>query len=230
MFIKKKRKTGIAQQLIYSTYYNQRNKHKNLIHLFKREGESTLIVPLTIYKTYAFDMKYWKRNIKTDKPNINITMINDSNIKLMIDIWKQLDDHFVCTIKQNINNLKLLLSTNNIFIGILCIDNVPTSLYMFRNTFTTYNGEKSLEFFASYNNYSINLNEKLFTLGALICVDEIYKFSPIRYLFIENISNNNIIIKNILERYSSIYQSVYSYYFYNFGIRPLTSSNIFISV
>jgi len=225
---KKKRKQGIAQQIIYSTYVNHRNIHKNVVYLFKREGENTLIVPLTIYKTYAFDMKYWKCDIDTDKPNIKVVMINDSNLGLIIDMLESINNKFKCVIKSNIANIKALLATKNIYIGVLFINNEPTSMYMFRNTYTSYNGENSLELFASYNNSTLNSNEKLFTLCALIVIDKIRNFSPIRYLFIENISNNNIIIKNILERYSSYHQSVYSYYFYNFGVRPLLSSDVFV--
>lgn len=225
---KKKRKQGVAQQIIYSTYVNHRNIHKNVIYLFKREGENTLIVPLTIYKTYAFDMKYWKRDISADKSHINLVLINDSNLNLIIDFWKSINNKFKCVIKSNISNIKGLLATKNIYIGVLFINNVPTSLYIFRNTYTTYDKERSLEFFASYNNPILNPNEKLFTLGALITIDKIRKFSPTRYLFIENISNNNIIIKNILERYTSYHQSIYSYYFYNFAVHPLFSSDIFI--
>ncbi len=225
---KEKRKQGIAPETIYSHYVNHRKRHENVVFMFKRESDSTMIVPLCIYKNYGFDIKYWKRDISFDQPNINVVLINDSNLKLIIDFWNSIGDKFECVIKPNIGNIKHLLANNNIYISVILINNVPVSIYIFRKTYTTYNGDNSLEFIASYNDVESNKNEKMFTLGALISIDKIRKFSPIRYLFIENISNNFIIIKHILARYASFVQITTSYYFYNFGIRPLLSTDVFI--
>uniref|UniRef100_A0A6C0C4Q0 glycylpeptide N-tetradecanoyltransferase n=1 Tax=viral metagenome TaxID=1070528 RepID=A0A6C0C4Q0_9ZZZZ len=225
---KEKRKRGIAPEIIYSHYVNHRKSHKNVVFLFKREGDSTMIVPLCIYKNYGFDMKYWYKNISFDQPNINVVLINDSNLKLILDIWNSIDSNFECVIKPNISNIKHLLESENIYISVVMVNNVPVSIYVFRKTYTTYNGENSLEFIASYNDVNMNPNEKMFTLGALISIDKIRKISPLRYLFIENISNNFIIIKHILERYTSFVQITTSYYFYNFGLRPLMSTDVFM--
>ena len=225
---KEKRKQGVAPETIYSHYVNHRKRHKNVVFMFKRESDSTMIVPLCIYKNYGFDIKYWKQDISFDQPNINVVLINDSNLKLIIDFWNSIGDKFDCVIKPNINNIKHLLANNNIYISVILVNNVPVSIYIFRKTYTTYNGDNSLEFIASYNDVELNKNEKMFTLGALISIDKIRKFSPIRYLFIENISNNFIIIKHILARYASFVQITTSYYFYNFGIRPLLSTDVFI--
>ena len=59
------RKKGIAPQMIQTHEYNQRhgrhdkNKNNTPISLFKREGDLTGIVPLTVYKTVVFNMKTW---------------------------------------------------------------------------------------------------------------------------------------------------------------------------
>jgi len=225
---KEKRKRGIAPEIIYSHYVNHRKKHKNVVFMFKREGDNTMIVPLCIYKNYGFDMKYWYKDITFDQSNIKVELINDSNLKLIIDFWNSIDDKFKCVMKPNIANVENLLASKNIYISVILMNNVPVSIYIFRKTYTTYNGDNSLEFIASYNDVDLNPNEKLFTLGALISIDKIRKFSPLRYLFIENISNNFIIIKHILERYSSFIQITTSYYFYNFGIHPLISTDVFI--
>jgi hypothetical protein len=225
---KDKRKQGVAQQVIYSHYVNHRKRHKNCIFLFKREGETTSIVPLTIYKTYCFDIKYWKKNIKFDVPNIEITMINGSNIKIILDLLNDIDDNFKCVIKPNIANLKTLCEKKNIYITAVFIDKSPCCLYFFRNTYTTYKNEGCLELTASFLNKKFIDNEKLFTLGALISIDNLIKISPCRYLFIENISNNNYIIKNILEKYTPLSKYSNSYYFYNFAYHPFYSTDVFL--
>lgn len=225
---KQKRKQGIAQQVIYSHYVNHRKQHRNCVFLFKREGETTSIVPLTIYKTYCFDMKYWKKDIKFDEPNIETVIVNDSNLKTILSIFNKIDDEFECVIKPNISNIKQLCLKKNIYISAVFIDKTPVCLYFFRNTYTTYKGENCLELTASFLNKSVNTNEKLFTLGALISIDKLRFISPHRYLFIENISNNNFIVKNILEKYAPLTKYSNSYYFYNFAYRPFYSTDVFI--
>ena len=92
------------------------NKHKNVVFLFKRESDSTFIVPVTVYKTYGFDMKYWTKNIKFDQPNIKTVIINDANLNLIIDILNKIDKSFSCVIKPIITNIKNLLLNKNLFI------------------------------------------------------------------------------------------------------------------
>ena len=54
---KNKRKMGIAPKTIYSHVYNQSIKqNKPIVYLFKREGASTLIVPITKYGNYIAEM------------------------------------------------------------------------------------------------------------------------------------------------------------------------------
>ena len=49
------RNKGIAPKIIQTHEYIQRHKNKNIcVSLFKREGNLTGIVPLTIYTTYQF--------------------------------------------------------------------------------------------------------------------------------------------------------------------------------
>jgi len=225
---KNKRKKGIASETIYSHYVNQRSKYKNLICLFKREGDSTFIVPATVYKTYGFDMKYWGKNIKFDQPNINTVIINDSNINIVIDILNKINNGFSCVIKPFITNIKHLLKNKNIFISCVTIDNKPICLYVFRNTYTTYNGKKSLELTSSYLDKDFINMENIFVLGGLISIDKLVQQYNYEVLFIENISNNDIILKNILERYTYMFEINHSYYLYNFGIRPFMCNNVFI--
>ena len=59
------RKKGIAPELIQThNYFQCRGNKKIRCSLFKKETDLTGIVPLTIYKTYCFDMNNWKQNFK----------------------------------------------------------------------------------------------------------------------------------------------------------------------
>ena len=79
----KHRKKGIAPEVIYSHYLNHRNKHKSVVFLFKREGARTLIVPLTTYYNYMFDITYWDKKVRFDEPTLNSILITKNNMYLL---------------------------------------------------------------------------------------------------------------------------------------------------
>jgi hypothetical protein len=54
------RRKNIAPQLIQTHEYNQSYQNKKIsVSLFKREEELTGIIPLTVYKTYCFNIGKW---------------------------------------------------------------------------------------------------------------------------------------------------------------------------
>lgn len=219
-----KRKQGIAPETIYSHYYNHRLLHKNTIFLFKREGDSTFIVPLSAYKNYGFDITYWRENVEFDQPYIKTELINGSSINIIIDILLKLEESFECVIKPNINHIKYFCDTDNLYIYSVLINNTPVCLYFYRNTHTTYDGKKSMELIGSYSNTS----DDIFLLGFFSSLSKLKKISPIKILFIENISNNNIILKRVFTRHIPFAETNASYYFYNFAHHPYKSTNLFI--
>ena len=68
--VHKEHRKHVALKTIYTHYVNHRNRHKNIVFLFKREGEVTLIVPLTIYKSYIYDISRWDKKVEFDQPQI----------------------------------------------------------------------------------------------------------------------------------------------------------------
>ena len=56
----------------------------------------------------------------------------------------------------------------------------------------------SLELITSFLDKDYINMENIFVLGALISIDKLVQLYNYKILFIENISNNNIILKNIL--------------------------------
>ena len=218
------RKKGIAPQLIYSHYVNHRFKNKNAIFVFKREGNTTFIVPITMYKNYGFKIKYWQKDINYDQSNIEVSIINSGNFNKIINIIENMDKYFECIIKPNLNHLKYACEVKNLFISIVTINKTPVSIYFFKNPHVFYNDKKSIELIGSYN----ETTENIFVLGALISIDKIKKIVKNDILFIENISNNNIILKTLFSKYNAFAEANTSYYFYNFGYRPFESNKIFI--
>ena len=221
----KYRKKGIAAKIIYSHYVNHRAVNKNAIFLFKREGPNTLIVPLTIYNNYLFDIFYWDKCVTFDHPNIQTLLITIQNMDLFIDVIERLRlSNFRCIIIPNINHLHYLIQKKEIFVFVTLIDKEPYDCFIFKKTYTTYNGKASLEAFASFK----ETDESVFVLSFMCAISQIYQINKFQKLFIENISNNNIIIKKIMKRYNYIWKGKCTYYFYNFGYRPLKSNNVFL--
>ena len=98
----------------------------------------------------------------------------------------------------------------------------PFDFFIFRNCHTYYDGKRSLECIASF----YETKEPIFCLSFLSILDKIRNEIECEKLFIENISNNNFIIKNILKRYTYNEKISTTYYFYNFGYRPFTSTDV----
>lgn len=231
---KNKRKMGIAPKTIYSHVYNQSTiQNKPSIYLFKREGATTLIVPITKYGNYMFDTKYWKFHKKNITKGVVINelnhsiktiLINDGNFAIFLDLFNEIKPFFECLIYPNVQNIKHLCKTGVLFITVLLNNNIPKSFYVFRNNYTTYNGYKSAECLASFS----ATTELSFNAGFINSLKIIHETKlKFRYLFMENISNNNYVIKNIMKRYNPLNIFNTSYYFYNLGHRPINSNKVF---
>ena len=225
---KKHRKKNYAGKQIYTHYCHTRNKSNNIVSFFKRESKQTMIVPLTVYKNYLFKHDNWVMSLNFPMPNINIVFINKTNMNKFFQIFMESKKNFNCFISINLGHIFYLIEQNHIFITALMINEVFQGYYVFRNPYTTYNNEYSLEFVSSYVNKNIDNN--VFTLGFIISLNLVSKDIQSKLIFIENISNNNKILKLLLEKYKPIKSFTNSYYFYNFAYLPKESKDIFCIV
>lgn len=219
------RKKGYAPKIIYTHYCNSRYRNTENVFIFKREGDITSIVPITIYNNYLFDITRWDKLVTFDEPTINTILIYENTFNKFVYVYERfMQSKFKCIIVPNLNHIRLLVIKKQIFITVTIINNEPYDFFIFRNTHTTYNGENSIESIASFK----ETDESVFVLGFMCSIALIYKEIQFSRLFIENISNNNIILKKIIERYRHIEKLKASYYFYNFGYRPFLSNEVFI--
>ena len=123
-----------------------------------------------------------------------------------------------------INHIELLVKDEQMFISVTLIDNEPYDMFVFHNTYTRYNGKRGMECICSFK----ETDESVFVLGFMCSISLIYQQMNFTRLFIENISNNNIILKKIMQIYEPISKTKASYYFYNFAYRPFLSNDVFI--
>ena len=223
---KKMRKKGIAPDIIQTHIYNSRRSNKNIhVQLFKREADLTGIVPITIYYNYIFEIIKWKKP-KNNNPNFKTFQISNNNFYLIHELIKEnLIKYFKIFAVPEYSNIIQLISTENIFIYCSTLGDKIIGFYFFRNTCTEFKNFNTYECFSSICFYS-NL-QSYFVSGFHNAVFNIFKINNFKYLILENISHNNIIIKKIIE--SKVPVRVYpsAFYFYNFGYTPFLPNSFF---
>ena len=210
---KKNRKQKVAPNLIYSYYVTQRNETSNPIFLFKRESAETMIVPLTTYLSYAFNISY----LKTPKyDNVvklnNIDFLYNTNIHL----------NFKCFVTTKYENLTYLIENNIIIVYALIYKNKKIAYYFFRDSCTNIDGEKIIDCFASI---SITTNQK-FIYGFINSLIKIRKNYKCETILVENVANNNVLLEHLAKHYRPKFKTNSSYYFYNFAYLPIPSNQV----
>ncbi len=220
------RKKGIAQQLIQTHQYNQSYLNKNIVvSLFKREDELTGIVPLCVYSTYGFHIKRWSK-----PPNLNAAYsfleITPQNLHFLLDFIKSNSTKFEIVINSDVSNIIELIKTKNIFIYVILVHDTIICAYFYRKSCTFI--EKNLEVlscFASINNCDL---ADIFIQGFKISFWKISKKNNFGFAAIENISDNNIIINNLLLKTTPLIISPTAYFFYNFAYHTFKSNKVLI--
>ena len=223
---KKYRKEGIAPQIIQTHVYNSRRMDENLsVYVFKREADLTGIVPITIYYNYLFDILKWKKPQFVSN-QFKTFEINTSNLHLLYDLNKiYLKEIFSIYILPQYSNILELIKSQNIIIYCSTIGTTIVGFYFFKNTCTEYKNFNIIECFAS-----VCINQKYkkdFVSGFHSAVFKIFKSKNFKYLIIENVSHNYLLIKKIIETKIPVMVSPSAFYFYNYAITPIAPHNFF---
>jgi hypothetical protein len=244
------RKKNIAPQLIQTHEYNQSHLNRKIcVSLFKREEELTGIIPLTVYKTYCFNMRNWFK-----PPNLlaNIQLLNGDkqNIYYLYNFINELtkDSKWDLTVLPMMSNLMELVTTENLFIKMLVSNGDLVATYIFKKTRTFIEKDKEIiSCIASFFD-SNSLTTDTFIQGFKVALwsiiekkeknrekvkvkdkdEEVNKFSIFSYLVVEDISDNHYIIENIKKKTHPLVVSPTAYFFYNFAYNPFKSDRILI--
>ena len=244
------RKKGRTQENIFTHVVHYRKQTpKNMVHFFKREGKQSVYIPLVIYLSYGFSLKRWMKP-KPFSPFIKCTWVTSKNIHILQNFLHDNKNRFTTSIIPEMGNIQSLIKTQNYFCFLLMHNDNPICCYFFRNSFTYYadyakssdvpNSKlrdkmlrygNSIELFATINGLeNTRENNNLFIQGFYHSVNEILlkKSFQHRVLVIENISNNNRILKNVMVKYRTIFKVETGYYYYNFALLPEESKNVLI--
>lgn len=225
------RKKNIAPQLIQTHEYNQSHLNRKIcVSLFKREEELTGIIPLTIYKTYCFNMRNW---FKPTELQASIKLLNGDkqNIYYLYNFINELTKKgkWDLTVLPAMSNLMELVTTGNLFIKMLVYNGDIVAAYIFKKTCTFIEKDKEIiSCIASFYKSLTGLKKEEFIQGFKVALWSIIenKENKFGYLIIEDISDNNYIIKNIKIKTHPMVVSPTAYFFYNFAYNPFKSNRI----
>ena len=219
------RKKGIAPQLIQTHHYNQSHINKKIVvSLFKREDVLTGIVPLCVYTTYGFPATTWTKPIDLHG-NYALVEINSQNFHFLYDFIQLNNNKFDITICSEVTNIIELIKTKNIFVNVVMVDDKIISAYFFRKSCVQI--EKNMEVLSCFASIS-NCDDNIFIQGFKISFWKIAADNYFGFSAIENISHNNIIIDNLVQKTKPLIQSPTAYFFYNFAYHTFKSNNVLI--
>jgi hypothetical protein len=217
------RKKNIAQQMIQTHEYNQRNLNKSIkISLFKREEQLTGIVPLCVYKTFGYNIMQWQKPFESPVyPVIEATQSNISSVLDFIEKSKCESKFDICIFPEIFNFIELL--KKNIMVYYIVKDHQILAVYFFRKTCTFI--KKNVEViscFASINNTS----NGIFADGYKTAIFKIFEKNPtLSFATIENISDNDMIVKMVGK---PLIESPTAYFFYNYVCATIQPKKAFI--
>jgi hypothetical protein len=229
------RKKGIAEQLIQTHEYNQSHLNKGIcVSLFKREDELTGIVPLTVYKSYCFNMRNWNCPQPLD-PKMTLLQGDKQNMYYFYNFIKEKEKEkegkWKLTILPDMSNIMELISSKNMFISMILIEGNIEAAYVFKKSCTYIEkGKEVICCIASMYNTS-KMQEEEFIRGfkvSLWTIIERPEHKGFQYLTLEDTSDNGCIIRNIERKTHPTVISPTAYFFYNFAYNTFKSEDVFI--
>jgi GNAT superfamily N-acetyltransferase len=224
----KYRKKGIAPQMIQTHNYNQRHLNKKIsVCLFKREEELTGIIPLCVYKTYGFQVTTWTKPMELS-PFYKWVEINETNFHFLNDFIKLHKTKFDIFIITEITNIMELIKTKNLFIHAILSEETKEFIcvYFYRKTCVFV--EKNMEVLTCIASINSCHDADLFVQGFKISFWKIAYENHFGFSAVENISDNDMIIQNLIVKTKPFIISPTAYFFYNFIYSTFPADKVFI--
>lgn len=231
------RRKNVAPQIIQTHEYVQRHTVPDTaVSIFKREGELTGIVPLTVYSTKCFrilknnDDGDWKQFAESHVIREHVLRIDvEKHAKLLHDVLNAqstTDGKWDIVVHSSLSNLLWLIKTNNIMVYTF---GEGQAWYFFRETQVRLRGMPMMCCFASV--CSPDCSHSNFITGFYASLAQQHQGEC--YLSIEDTAHNNIILKNLTNKTNNfeLYAtSPTAYFFYNYAHTPFNSNRALILV
>ena len=210
------RKKGIAPQAISTLYYDLRHNTNIKTYLFKREGQLTGIIPLTVFDQhlYSVDNLLIQENGNVTA-NYKIKKITSKNISLFLSFIYDNNSNYDLVVMPDLSNILHQIRSKLLFIyGLYNVDsdNLEACI-LYRDTATYYNNNLIIEVPVIINNCN-NINNFIYLFNTTlkyIC----NKFKT-NYILIEELGDAIQIIKrkNMFMKKENKFSTAYFIYNY----------------
>ena len=244
---------NIDYQLFQTHLYYLNNKTKNEtkdICVFKIKNiNNKYLIPLLKYNNYLYDINILKKskshketnnfnlrksihnNIvcrnKSDEYNdiFKVILINEQNFEIFINVFEECKFNFDISILNNIQTILNKIIYKNLLIFALLQYDEPLCIYVFQNNFLSINDNKIIPCISSLNNC---LDQKIFIDGFYKCINTLIEKHNFTYLYIDNLSYNNLLINHISNKIKFVETNTYYYILYNYIYETYNSNKVFI--
>jgi hypothetical protein len=169
-------------------------------------------------------METWRKPINLE-PHIALVECGKTNIHILIDFLEEQKSMFDICIIPEVSNIINLITTKNIFIYMIVIDNEVKCAYFFRKLCTFIRDKcEAIGCFASIN----NCENDVFIHGYKVALWTICEKEGLSFAVVENISHNHILINNLKIKTRPSIESPTAYFFYNFAYHTFSPQKTLI--
>jgi len=230
---KNPRNKNFVSKLIQSHIYKQRHNNKSIdITLFRKDSSLRMVIPFITYITYGFKLHYWKlpKSMHTSLNMLRITPDNFYYCREILNIFARL--RFSCCIYPTMGNILTRIKAESLIMISLLHNKDIIALYIFEDPklnkkMELENKPREIKIIDCIASISKCKDINLFILGFHKCMLYLRK-KQYGFLRIQNISNNDHIIENILTKYTPDLINKSSYYFHNFAYHTKKSNDTLI--
>tara|TARA_Y100000748_G_scaffold297473_1_gene291520 strand:- start:1089 stop:2267 length:1179 start_codon:yes stop_codon:yes gene_type:complete len=219
------RRKGVAPKLIQTHHYDTRYSTPQVkVHLFKREGEMTAIVPLVAYFTHMYVLPELR---KARLPRASfLVKVESRTLRVAVEFMRDQCAGYAAVIAAGIPTLAASIANGTLEIYMLMESHVPLAVYALRDPAVTHGNDKALECCASAR----CCNDAMFTAGFLEAVRRANKTLRARSLLIECLGDNEALNGLVIasDRLRPLGRSPTAYFLYNYACRSVSPSSTFV--
>lgn len=216
---------GIAPKLIQTHHYDTRyNTPQIKVHLFKREGDMTAIVPLVAYFTHMYVLPELSRSRLPGASSL--VKVGSNTLRIAIEFMRDQCVGYAAVIATGIPTLAASVANGTLEIYMLMESHVPIAVYTLRDPAVTHGNDKAIECCASVR----CCDDETFTSGFLEAVRRANKTLRARSLLIECLGDNEALNRLMIasDRLRPLGRSPTAYFLYNYACRSVSPSSTFV--
>lgn len=211
----------------------------SIVFMFKREAENQSFVPYTVYSNFVFDLTFFNSKYSKMKANkkyvmpsceIKLDYINSSTTEILIRAFETIKENTPHFLHILLSNVKNYIQSGIFHIFIAHQNSIPCAIYVFKNNCFSCNNQPVFECSSSIYFSSSLFDEVTFVNLFYESIQTLIDKQSIGYLNIENLSMNNILIKNMRSVGGEMYKYKNNFYLYNYILNSTQSNDIFMMI